>query len=435
MNINDPYVIVFATATLVVFSYIFDWISKKTNFPSVLLLLGVGIGLRWFFTTSQIEIPEVKEPLAIFGIIGLIMIVLEGALDLNITRNKVKLIYSSLFSALVILMGTSFLIAGIIQYYTHESFLISFINAVPFSVVSSAITIPSVSNLNHFKRDFLTYESTFSDILGIMLFNFVIVNEVINIHAFSAFFGELIILLIISIVSTLALMYFISAVKSHHKFFMIFALLMIIYSIGKMAHLSTLVLILFFGIVLNNNRLLQRLGPEKWNRFFDFPTLDIELKFLKSVTAEVAFLIRTIFFVIFGFSFDFALLMAPNVYIVGSLIVIAMLLIRFLYLRFTVRASILPEIFIAPRGLITILLFFSIPAGNEIADLGQGLLFYVIIVTNILMMFGLLIWKGNKNKNEITVSSIEEARSGNVNDDVIKELNDNMEESENMGHS
>jgi hypothetical protein len=127
--------------------------------------------------------------------------------------------------------------------------------------------------------------------------------------------------------------------------------------------------------------------------------------------------------------------MAPNVYIVGSLIVIAMLLIRFLYLRFTVRASILPEIFIAPRGLITILLFFSIPAGNEIADLGQGLLFYVIIVTNILMMFGLLIWKGNKNKNEITVSSIEEARSGNVNDDVIKELNDNMEESENMGHS
>ncbi|PKP02706.1 MAG: hypothetical protein CVU11_11015 [Bacteroidetes bacterium HGW-Bacteroidetes-6] len=433
MNISDPYIIVLATSTLVVFSYIFDWISKKTNFPSVLLLLGVGIGLRWFFTTSEIEVPEVKDLLAIFGIIGLIMIVLEGALDLNITRGKVKLIYSSLFSALVILLATSFFIAGIIYFYTDQSFLISFVNAVPFSVVSSAITIPSVSNLSLHKKEFLTYESTFSDILGIMLFNFVIVNEIINFHAFSAFFGELILLLIISIASTLALMYFITAVKSHHKFFMIFALLMIIYSIGKMAHLSTLVLILFFGLVLNNNRLLQKLSPGKWSRFFDFPTLDIELKFLKSVTAEVAFLIRTIFFVLFGFSFDFVLLADPSVWIIGTLIVVAMLLIRFLYLRFTVRTSILPEIFIAPRGLITILLFFSIPAGKEIANLGQGLLFYVIIVTNILMMIGLMIWKGDKN--EITVSSIEEARSNNVNEDIIQELNDNMDSTDIIGHS
>jgi NhaP-type Na+/H+ or K+/H+ antiporter len=208
---------------------------------------------------------------------------------------------------------------------------------------------------------------------------------------------------------------------------------MIIYSIGKMAHLSTLVLILFFGLVLNNNRLLQKLSPGKWSRFFDFPTLDIELKFLKSVTAEVAFLIRTIFFVLFGFSFDFVLLADPSVWIIGTLIVVAMLLIRFLYLRFTVRTSILPEIFIAPRGLITILLFFSIPAGKEIANLGQGLLFYVIIVTNILMMIGLMIWKGDKN--EITVSSIEEARSNNVNEDIIQELNDNMDSTDIIGHS
>jgi hypothetical protein len=178
---------------------------------------------------------------------------------------------------------------------------------------------------------------------------------------------------------------------------------------------------MFFGIVLNNYRILDRLTPGKLRKIFDFPALDVELKFLKSVTAEVAFLIRTMFFVIFGFSFDFSLLADGDVWIIGTLIIIAMLGIRFVYLKFTVKSSIFPEIFIAPRGLITILLFFSIPAGKMISGLGQGLLFYVIILSNILMMIGLMASK--KHDNGLSVSSIEEARNENINDDVLHDIN------------
>ncbi|MBN2729674.1 MAG: cation:proton antiporter [Bacteroidales bacterium] len=424
----DPYYIVMGIAILVVFSYVFDWVAKRTNFPSILLLLGVGIILRPIMSGNGIEVPEadLNQYLSVFGIIGLIMIVLEGSLDLEINRKKMKLVGSSFLSALVILLATAFLIAGIIYGLTKESFLICLVNAIPFSVVSSAITIPSVVNLSRHKKEFLTYESTFSDILGIMFFNFIVINEVIDIHAFTGFFGELVILLLISILSTVALMYFMTAIKAHHKFFMIFAILMIIYSIGKMAHLSTLVLIMFFGVVLNNYRILDRLTPGKLRKIFDFPALDVELKFLKSVTAEVAFLIRTMFFVIFGFSFDFALLADNSVWIIGTLIIIAMLGIRFVYLKFTVKSSIFPEIFIAPRGLITILLFFSIPAGKMISGLGQGLLFYVIILSNILMMIGLMVSK--KQDNGLSISSIEEARNENINEDVLNDINKAIEE-------
>lgn len=421
----DPYYIVLGVSVLVVFSYLFDWFAKKTNFPSILLLLIVGIAMKPLLEVNGITTPDITPILSVFGIIGLIMIVLEGSLDLEISRKKIKLVGSSLISALVILMATSFLIAWIIYLMSDESFLVCFINAIPYSVVSSAITIPSVANLSKAKKEFLTYESTFSDILGIMLFNFVIINEVIDIRAFTGFFGELLILLVISIVSTLALMYLMTAIKKHHKFFMIFAILMIIYSIGKMAHLSTLVLIMFFGIVLNNHRYLKRLKPGKFKNLFDFPTLDIEMKFLKSVTAEVAFLIRTIFFVLFGFSFDFKLLASADVWVIGTLIIIAILIIRYIYLRFTVKSSLFPEIFIAPRGLITILLFFSIPSTRLMSGLGQGLLFYVIIVSNILMMAGLMIAK-NKDRN-LDISSIENT-SNNINELIIKEITDSIEE-------
>lgn len=419
----NPYYIVLGISILVVFSYVFDWMAKKTNFPSILLLLIIGIISRQVFNSNGIVISEtdIKNYLNVFGIIGLIMIVLEGSLDLEINRKKLKLIFSSFFSALIILLSTAFFISTIIYGITKKSFLICLVNAIPFSVVSSAITIPSVVHLGKIKKEFLTYESTFSDILGIMFFNFVVINEVINSTAFISFFVELVVLLLISIVSTLALMYFMTSIKAHHKFFMIFAILTIIFSIGKMAHWSTLVLIMFFGIVLNNYKILNRFIPTKLKKILDFPTLDVELKFLKSVTAEVAFLIRTIFFVIFGYSFDFVFLADINVWIIGTLIILVMLVIRYIYLKFTVRSSIFPEIFIAPRGLITILLFFSIPTSKVIYGLGAGVLFYVIILSNVLMMIGLI---SSKHKNiEISISAIENAQQENINDDVLHNIN------------
>lgn len=418
MNGVDPYIVVIGISSLVVFSYVFDWLSKKTNFPSVLLLLGVGMIAKWFVNSGNIEVPDVNPLLTITGIIGLILIVLEGSLDLTISRKKLNLVYNSLLSAFIILLVTAFSVAFIIQGVTGQPFLISLINAVPFSVVSSAITIPSVANLSKQKREFLTYESTFSDILGIMFFNFIVINEVINFQAITLFFGEIVLLITISVVSTIALMYFMTTVRSHHKFFLIFAILMIIYSFGKRAHLSTLLLIMFFGLVLNNNHLLQNIKLGKWLRFFDFPTLDRELQFMKSVTAEVTFLVRTIFFVLFGYTFDLSLLSDQAIWVSGLAIVGSMLLIRFLYLRFTIKKNVLPDIFIAPRGLITILLFFSIPADKVITDLGQGLLFFVIITSNLVMMSGLMIWRDKKG-NSLTVSEIEEARSGNVDDNTI----------------
>jgi hypothetical protein len=55
-----------------------------------------------------------------------------------------------------------------------------------------------------------------------------------------------------------------------------------------------------------------------------------------------------------------------------------------------------PLLFIAPRGLITILLFLSIPLSKNLEIANQSLILQVIILTALMMMFGLVKHKNNE---------------------------------------
>ena len=105
------------------------------------------------------------------------MIVLEAAVDLKLSRKKIPLIGKSFFLALVILVVTSLGIALSIMWITKESFFNSLVYAIPLSVVSSAVLIPSVHTLTAEKKEFMIYESTFSDIIGILFFNYVVIQH------------------------------------------------------------------------------------------------------------------------------------------------------------------------------------------------------------------------------------------------------------------
>jgi hypothetical protein len=81
------------------------------------------------------------------------------------------------------------------------------------------------------------------------------------------------------------------------------------------------------------------------------------------------------------------------VVLVGSLIVIAMFVVRILYLRFFVRTNLFPESFFIPRGLITIVLFYKIPDHLKLDTFNDGILFYVILTTSIIMAIGMIFYK------------------------------------------
>lgn len=372
---------------LVIFSYLFDLIAGKTKIPSVILLLFLGIGIRLtvdYFGLLKINFNTILPTL---GTLGLILIVFEGALELKYSQSKNTVIKKSFLSALSILLVTACLITYAFYYISGESIYRCFVNAIPFCVVSSAIAIPSASGLSKEKKEFIIYESSFSDILTVILFNFVVSNKQINVSAFAKLGVELIGILVIAAGSCLLLLYLIGRLTHHIKSFLIIAILILVYSIGQSYHLSSLIIVLALGLFLNN---AGQIKSSWFRKYFIYPTLAYDIKQLFQLSAESAFIMRTFFFIIFGYTMDVYQLQNWAVIINGGLVLLILYTVRFLYLQFVLKRGLMPELVIIPRGLISVLLFYNIPADIKIPALGTSLLFVVILGTSIIMSLGLL---------------------------------------------
>ncbi len=389
-------IIVIAFSSIVILSFLFTIISNKTNIPSVLLLMATGIALHYISKYYGYEIFNVQPYVKVLGAMGLVMIILEAALDLKINKGKVKLIRNSFFSALIILLASSFAITYLITYFLEEPFNKAFIYAIPMSIISSAIVIPSAENLPQAKREFIIYEASFSDVLGILLFNYMLMKNTFSMETTLSFLGHIILAIVISAVASVLLLILLSKIEGVLKFFLVFAILSILYASGELIHLPALIVILVFGIVINNIKLLIR-GP--LGKHISMKGLVGITKLMKTVTAETSFLVRTFFFILFGYTINLNVLLSKDVIIIGTAIVAILFIVRYIYLRLLVKTNLFPELFLMPRGLVTVLLFYSIPASMSLSNFKVGILFYVIMLTSILMMVGLMIFGKDKKQD------------------------------------
>jgi Kef-type K+ transport system membrane component KefB len=394
LNTNN---ILIALSALIILSYLFNIISRYIKIPSVILLLATGVGLRFLGDAFSFQMNNISALLDLFGTIGLIMIVLEGSLDLEVTRKKIPLVGKSILSSILALAGTGGLIYFILHNYLGMPFRNSIIYCVPLGIISSAIAIPSVKDLTEEKKEFIIYESTFSDIIGIMVFNFAILDNAFSSDSFKDFFLNLLYIVIISFVSSALLVLMLNRITSHIKSFLIFAILILVYSVGKMFNLPSLLLILTFGMMLNNNRHFVK---GKLANVLHIEKMSAVTSELKLLTAESSFLVRTFFFILFGYTMNLQLLLVPEVIITGSAIIACILFARYIFLRFISKVHVIPELFVAPRGLVTVVLFYSIPAGFVSPAFNLGILYYVIIVSSVIMMLGLMFTKTRYSESD-----------------------------------
>ncbi|RZM30089.1 MAG: sodium:proton antiporter [Pedobacter sp.] len=381
------YTILIILSALVIFSYLFDLVASKTKLPSVLLLLILGIGLRILVDKIGFQTFDFLRILPTLGTVGLILIVFEGSLELKYERQKNRLIKGAFLSAMFILIATVGVITFIIYKITGNSLYVCLCNAIPFSVVSSAIAIPSAAALTGQGKEFIIYESSFSDILGIILFNFFISNQYITISSFTGLALSTGLILFFSAISCVLLLYLMGKLSHHIKFFLILSILILVYAIGQSYHLSSLVLILSFGLFLNNADAIQH----AWFRtIFIYKNLSNDLTQLHQLSAETAFIIRTFFFVIFGFTMNIYELNNQTVLANGLIILGTIYVIRLIYLKSFRKENSQTELFIAPRGLISILLYYNLPAELKVAEIGTSFLFMVVLGSSLVMSVGLL---------------------------------------------
>ena len=366
--------------------------AKKSGIPAVLLLIGLGIGINYVLRFSGFPKPDLLPILEVLGVVGLILIVLEAALDLQLLKEKVGLIIKSFLVALIGLAGTAYLAALALNYLMEVEVLNALLYTIPLSILSSAIILPSIDDLDEDKRDFMIYESTFSDIVGIIGFYSVLtmVGSGSNESVYGEVFGNLALTVVFSIIISYILIYVFQNIKGHVKLFLLIAILLLLYAVGKMFHLSSLIIILIFGMILNNYKVFFRGGLM---RLLNEEKVEEVLDDMKVVTAETAFVVRTFFFIIFGWSVYLGSLLSFKVIGIGLVILFIIYLVRAITLFIFNGKNIVTQLFLAPRGLITILLFFAIPEELSIGPEFQGVLLFVILVSCLVMTWSLISYK------------------------------------------
>lgn len=405
----DTFTMIIAASAVIIISYVFNMVSKRTNIPSVLLLIVLGIVIRLALGIDGSRFFSILE---ILGNVGLIMIVLEAALDLELTKEKWPTIWKSFVVALLGLFGSTLFAAMVLSFFLQLELAQSIVYAVPLGIMSSAIIIPSVAGLTHDKKEFMIYESTFSDILGIMLFYFLLENLgndntqdiVVGISS------NIFITIFLSLILSYGLILVFQKIKTQVKLFFLISILTLLYAIGKKFHLSSLIIILIFGLILNNEKLFFRGFMQKW---INSNSIREILHDFHLITMESAFVVRTFFFVIFGISISLLSLLNIEYAIISLFVILGIYLVRFGVLKVFKSKSMKPEVYIAPRGLITILLFYAIPAELQSEKFSESILLFTIIISSLIMTFSLI--KHAAKENDDTEADSDELSSPSSN--------------------
>lgn len=437
----DTYTLIIGISIIIIISFLFNIFAKKTNIPSVLMLIALGIVIKEFlpekYNTADVATLSTLE---IIGNVGLVMIVLEAALDLKLSSDKRGLIINSFLVALIALLASSFAIAGIIYAIipgASESFFNCMIYAIPLSIMSSAIIIPSVGGLTGVKKEFMVYESTFSDILGIMLFYFMIEShEMESTHEIIVYVGTNIsVTVVVSVILSYAMVFIFQRLTSQVKLFLVISVLMLMYALGKTLHMSSLLIILAFGLVLNNTKIFFR--GKRMSKWVNEEKVKPILHDFHILTLESAFVIRTFFFVIFGMFITLNSVLDPNVALVSLGVIVSLYAVRYIVLKAVVKRDITPQLYIAPRGLITILLFFVISGHPDLtlANFDAGILLFVILISSIVMTVALITYRG-QNVREVLLGQLPKIKIDKDEDskDDTQEIIDRNVEKQDFNH-
>ncbi len=382
--------IILTLCILVLLAYIFDITSKYTKVPGVIFLIALGIGIQLAGKSTNLGIPNLQPVLPVIGTLGLILIIMEASLDLKLEKRKKGLIVKSISSAIILLVIFNAVFTYAIVKFFGFSVRDSLLSSIPLSIISSAVAIPSALYLHSDEKEFIIYESSFSDIFGIIIFDFILINTSNIVLGIMNFAFASIITVGLALLTTAVLAILLHKVKYHINYVIIMTSVVTVYVLAKLSHLPALLLVIVFGLILSNNKFLENTPI---NKFVDFDKFRSDLKAFKNILTEFTFIVRSFFFIIFGYYTKVEGLFKIETLLSGLGITVLIFILRFIFLKFVLKMPVIPLFFFSPRGLITILLFLSIPVSSRIPLINEEVVTVVILLTIFLLMIGNIIHK------------------------------------------
>lgn len=395
--------IAFAVIGGVIFiGFLANILFRVTKIPSALLLIAIGVVLGpvtgWMPSASLMDIAP------IFGTVALLIILFEGGLELDIGSVIREAPKATLLAVLVFAFSFGTVLAFAL-FLLHMSMFHSLLLAGILSAASPAICLPMISGLSVRKeiQTLLKLESTLADVLLIVTVVLILDFQTAGSHGsmgmVSRFVVSFAVAFLIAVVAGVLWARLIGWMGREPLAYMltlgfVFLLYVSVEELGGSAAIA----VLLFGIMLEN---MQRIAGRAGGRVRYLFGIDIRAEqfvlneFMKNITEEISFLVRTFFFVYLGLIIDFKNI-TPGIAL-SSVGIVALLLVGRGLGVWCIRkpgrltaGEMGTVVALLPRGLTTAVMAF-LPAQYGIA--GTGLLpvyaFTVIILTNVLMTVGI----------------------------------------------
>ncbi len=385
-------VIVFV-GVLVFLAHIFIAIFSRTRIPDVLLLIAIGICVGPVLGLASPEDFGTVGP--ILTMVTLIIILFESGTALELISLR-----SAVGGAMALATLTFFLsmgaVAGLALWLTDLELIPAFILGAIVGSISETVVIPMVKQLRMRKNSqtMLSLESSVNDVLSIVITIALVEAYLLGEFQWATVTGNLIAAFLVAVVFGVAgaflwsrLLNRIHAIKN--AMFTTAAFVFIIYGVVEMLNFSGAIAALAFGITIGNVESI---------RYYIFRRPQAsEVEGLSSAEkaffSEVAFLLKTFFFVYLGISLE---LISGWLIQLSLILTGAIFLLRIPVVKLTVRkpvpakdASIVA--IMVPKGLAaavlaTIPVQAGVVGGEMIRSLTYGVVLGSIVITSVMLL-------------------------------------------------
>ncbi len=402
----DPIIVLILISLIILLGAVGEFFFRKTGIPDVLWLLVFGFVIGQF--TNLDSSLAIMDLIPIFIALTLVIILFDGGLNLKLGSLVKNSALGSGIAILYFLICTAFVFC--------VTFLLHFIGVFPeWSIwtglvlgmilggTSSIIVMPLVNlaKLEDKIKDVLSVESAFTDalcIVGVLTVIDYLTNPGTDLlMIFKNIVGSISIGLLVGLLIGLIWIYFLKKLSSEEsliQYFYVFTLSLVIflYVFVDFFGGASAIAVFAFGLVLGSGVLLNKIFKT------NFYSLD---KDIVVINKQLAFLIKSFFFVLIGMLFVFIV----KSFIVALILALFLFIARYLVMNTFSQTRSLESsqknllYLFAPRGLAAGLLAISVTQLNVIPGSSEfkNIVFSVIIITVIVSTIALLIYRF-KNK-------------------------------------
>lgn len=390
----SPDVILGLVGGLLVLAFVANRVFGLTRIPDVVLLMALGVILGPVL--GLVNAASLSKATHLLGTLAIILVLFEGGLELNL-RDTLQHFPGSLLLAVLAYVFSTLLVAFVAIEGLGISLVPGLLVGATLGCTSSTVVLPVLQQMNAEEpvRVTLVLEASWGDVLAVLTVGLLLGLKhgggPIAIGLAHGVLTQVGLALVFSIAGGI-LWSRLLPIVSAQPFWQVltFSIVLVLYAGMEAIGANGLIAVLGFGLTLSNFPGIDpRLGLKHL-----VSAIAVSQQALLTFHSELAFLVRTFFFVLIGAVAELESFQRFPVLMAGT--IAALFVARWL----AIQASrwgwrgITPQgreviLWMLPRGLITVVLAIEVTNahGTDMSFL-PGLAFAVILVTNLMVVLG-----------------------------------------------